>query len=93
MYMVMSVLLCDFADACICVHDMKNDSRQNSTSLTIFIIEINLCDQDPCQNGATCSNFRTSYNCTCPEGYSGVNCEGNMELIFLTNSRNESEPT
>lgn len=48
-----------------------------------FFIEINLCDPDPCLNGANCSNFRTSFDCACPTGYQGMICEGNH---FLTST-------
>tara|TARA_B110000879_G_scaffold206433_1_gene288418 strand:- start:543 stop:1043 length:501 start_codon:yes stop_codon:yes gene_type:complete len=43
---------------------------------------INECDPDPCQNGATCSEtvdgiteLPTFYFCECATGYSGTNCE------------------
>ena len=29
----------------------------------------------PCQNGATCRNTPESYVCTCPDQYTGQNCE------------------
>ena len=52
-----------------------------AVNLLITIAEIDLCDPDPCQNGATCSNFMTSYNCTCPEGFTGENCEGKKPIF------------
>jgi len=33
------------------------------------------CGPSPCQNGAQCNNFGTSYTCTCLPGYSGVDCQ------------------
>ena len=36
------------------------------------------CDQNtaPCKNGATCLNDNQgSFTCTCPNGYTGTNCE------------------
>eukprot|EP00121_Abeoforma_whisleri_P000597 Awhi_evm1s523 len=36
---------------------------------------------DPCMNGGTCSNNigTNSYMCTCPAGFSGPNCETNID--------------
>ncbi|PFX27852.1 Protein crumbs-like 2 [Stylophora pistillata] len=30
---------------------------------------------NPCKNGATCFNLQDSYHCECKQGFSGVNCE------------------
>lgn len=37
--------------------------------------EINECDSNPCQNGATCVDELNRYSCTCQPGYQGTNCE------------------
>lgn len=34
------------------------------------------CNSNPCQNGATCVELTPpNIKCTCPEGYTGVNCD------------------
>ncbi|XP_072181950.1 uncharacterized protein [Diadema setosum] len=42
---------------------------------------VNPCLSEPCQNGGTCnpSADDTSYSCTCPTSYTGINC--NTEII------------
>lgn len=38
----------------------------------------NVCNPNPCKNGGTCKpsgNPATSYTCSCPTGYIGINCE------------------
>ncbi|XP_057309944.1 pikachurin-like [Hydractinia symbiolongicarpus] len=34
------------------------------------------CEGDPCMNGATCNEVRDGYECICPTGYKGTDCEG-----------------
>ena len=38
-------------------------------------VDINECEQQPCQNNGTCANTVGSYICACPTGYNGTNCE------------------
>lgn len=39
------------------------------------------CADNPCQNGATCANgtAANTYTCTCKAGYTGTNCEANID--------------
>lgn len=47
--------------------------------------EINECDSNPCQNGATCVDELNRYSCTCQPGYQGTNCEiGNLHSMTET---------
>lgn len=37
------------------------------------------CDPDPCQNSGTCANTEDGYECSCPAGYGGTDCEINID--------------
>nr|CAD7590975.1 unnamed protein product [Timema genevievae] len=41
--------------------------------------ETNECFSRPCMNGGTCSDSFNQYFCSCPLGYSGDNCEHDIE--------------
>ena len=41
--------------------------------------DINECDSQPCEYGATCLNEVNAYSCVCVPGYSGNNCETNID--------------
>ena len=40
------------------------------------------CNQDPCQNGETCTANQCNFICQCPKGVQGVMCEIS-EYTFL----------
>lgn len=37
------------------------------------------CANNPCANGARCTNWNSRYNCTCPPGYQGRNCRMDVD--------------
>ena len=46
---------------------------------TIYFLDQNYCRNQPCQNSGLCQNTGLNeYNCTCPAGYTGTNCETGM---------------
>lgn len=42
---------------------------------TFDVPEINYCGSNPCNNGGSCQNNADDYECMCPQGYTGSNCE------------------
>ncbi|XP_067656144.1 neurogenic locus Notch protein-like [Haliotis asinina] len=49
------------------------------------------CNSNPCQNGATCVNGLDMYTCVCPPGWSGVNCEGDVQPPVVSGCENRTE--
>ena len=47
------------------------------------IVDIDDCANNPCQNGATCTDMVNQYNCTCVDGYSGDNCEIGWNVFYF----------
>ena len=48
------------------------------SKITIFFSSgeaVDHCYSNPCNNGGTCESLMDSYECACPSGYTGVNCE------------------
>ena len=45
--------------------------------------EIDECDSNPCQNGGTCEDETSGYQCRCPPLVTGTNCEYGRIWIFI----------
>lgn len=41
--------------------------------------DVNECKKNPCRNGGHCINSPGSYICKCPSGYSGHNCQTDID--------------
>lgn len=41
----------------------------------LLITDINECDPNPCEFGATCVDGANSFACVCQQGFKGFRCE------------------
>ena len=41
----------------------------------MFVLDIDNCDPNPCQNGGACTDGVNTHTCTCVAGFEGDNCE------------------
>jgi EGF-like domain len=57
----------------------------------VFFAVLVACINKPCKNGGTCSinaDNPRSYNCHCPTGVAGRNCQGNLHEVLEDPDRN-----
>ena len=48
-----------------------------------FIPDIDECGSSPCLNVGLCTDYVNSFTCDCAAGYTGVNCETGIILLFI----------
>ena len=41
----------------------------------LYFLDVNECRSNPCLHGGMCLNKPNEYECDCPHGWEGVNCE------------------
>ena len=54
------------------------------SSVSIHSSDVNECDPDPCQNGASCRQGLATFECICPPGFQGTLCEEGNIIPVLT---------
>ena len=54
-----------------------------ASCLILFLIDIDDCAGQPCQNGATCIDAVNNYTCNCVDGYTGKNCSIGKNRVCL----------
>ena len=52
-----------------------------SSLLLIVIAVIEECEENPCENGGSCTKHVSDYLCTCLPGYTGTLCQGKSRII------------
>ncbi|XP_046560534.1 neurogenic locus notch homolog protein 1-like [Haliotis rubra] len=49
------------------------------------------CNSNPCQNAGTCVNGLDLFTCMCPPGWSGVNCEEDVQPPVMSGCENRTD--
>ena len=47
----------------------------NAKLLILYFLDIDDCAAQPCLNGGVCTDKVNGYQCSCSDGYAGVNCQ------------------
>ena len=42
---------------------------------SVYVVDVNECKSNPCENGGTCTDEVNRYTCKCLPGYIHVHCE------------------
>lgn len=74
----------------VCTYEQARQIFQDSYRTDIFwsvYIDGDQCAEDPCKNGALCSDSVGGYDCVCKSGFTGVHCENDQTLCPLEKNK------
>ncbi|XP_059483045.1 protein crumbs isoform X2 [Neocloeon triangulifer] len=61
------------------IKETDKSRHWNLASTAAPQLDCALCFEDECENGASCRNPEDSYECACPDGFSGRTCDINID--------------
>ena len=54
----------------------------------LFVLDIDECSSQPCENDGTCNDEVNGYSCTCKAGYNGKTCsDSKYHLVIYCTSK------
>lgn len=56
--------------------------KTSVNSVVTGCLQLNACNSNPCLQGGDCEDIYSSYHCSCPLGWSGTQCELNINECF-----------
>lgn len=78
----------------VCTYEEARKIFQDSYRTDIFwsvYIDGDQCAENPCKNGAMCSDSVGGYDCVCKSGFTGVHCEKDETLCTLEKNKGCSQ--
>ncbi|XP_029013850.1 protein Z, vitamin K-dependent plasma glycoprotein a [Betta splendens] len=78
----------------VCTYDEARRFFQDSYRTDIFwsvYVDGDQCAENPCKNGALCSDSVGGYDCVCKSGFTGVHCEKDQTLCPLEKNKGCSQ--
>ena len=65
-----------------------NSSKADKYTCNLLFLDIDECkENNPCRNGATCTNLIGGFECQCSSGYHGDTCDqGKLFIFFFLNA-------
>lgn len=78
----------------VCTYEEARRFFQDSYRTDIFwsvYIDGDQCAENPCKNGAMCSDSVGGYDCVCKSGFSGIHCEKDQTVCTLEKDKGCSQ--
>lgn len=69
------------------IMNSKQDTLLAKYYVVVFLLDVDDCLNNPCQNGGTCVDKADSHTCLCVAGWTGQNCTIGYKITNIANSQ------